>query len=79
MPQNAFILALCVLAVTSCKVTEKDIIGYYKLNRLPKTKLKINSDKIFEFFKSNRNPHLYPFGHPYIKRKDKFGMTKTSL
>jgi len=64
MTKTAFILTLFVLIVSSCMVTEKDIIGSYQLDRFPKTTLKINSDKTFEFSKNNRNPYLHPFDHP---------------
>jgi hypothetical protein len=64
MTKTAFILTLFVLLVSSCKVTEKDIIGSYQLDKFPKTTLTINSDKTFEFSKNNRNPYLHPFDHP---------------
>jgi len=64
MTKIAFISTLYVLLVSSCKVTEKDIVGSYQLDRFPKTTLKINSDKTFEFSKNNRNPYLHPFDHP---------------
>lgn len=64
MTNISFILTLFVIILYSCKVTEKDIIGYYKLDRFPKTTLKINSDKTFQFSKNNRNPYLHPFDHP---------------
>lgn len=64
MTKTASILTLFVLAFYSCKVTEKDIVGFYKLDRFPKTRLKINSDKTFEFSKNNKNPYLHPFDHP---------------
>lgn len=63
MPRTAFILTLLILAISSCKVTEKDMVGLYKLDRFPKTVLKINSDRTFEFSKINRNPYLHPFDH----------------
>lgn len=40
------------------------MIGLYKLDGFPKTTLKINTDKTFEFSKNNRNPYLHPFDHP---------------
>ncbi|MBK6825883.1 MAG: hypothetical protein IPG86_02930 [Chitinophagaceae bacterium] len=64
MTKFAIISTLFVLLVSSCKVTENDIIGSYQLDRSPKTTLKINSDKTFEFSKNNRNPYLHPFDHP---------------
>lgn len=64
MIKTAFIATFFVLLVCSCKVTEKDIIGFYELDKFPKTTLKINSDKTFEFSKNNRNPYLHPFDHP---------------
>jgi hypothetical protein len=63
MTKTASILMLFILFVSSCKVTEKDIVGFYQLDRFPKTTLKINADKTFEFSKSNRNPYLHPFDH----------------
>lgn len=72
MTKTAFISALLFILISSCKVTEKDMIGLYKLDRFPKTTLKINTDKTFEFSKNNRNPYLHPFDHPeeyYAKTK----------
>lgn len=63
MIKAAFISTLFILLVSSCKVTEKDIVGVYQLDRFPKTTLKINADKTFEFSKNNRNPYLHPFDH----------------
>lgn len=63
MTKTAFISTLFILLISSCKVTEKDIIGFYQLDRFPKTTLKINADKTFEFSKNNRNPYLHPFDH----------------
>jgi len=57
-------IILTLILISSCKVSEKDIVGLYKLDRFPKTTLKINSDKTFEFSKNNRNPYLHPFDHP---------------
>lgn len=77
MTRTAFILTLFVLLVSSCKVTEQDIIGFYQLDRFPKTTLKINLDKTFEFSKNNRNPYLHPFDHPdeyYADTKGKWQM-----
>jgi hypothetical protein len=64
MTKIAFILTSLVLLFSSCKVTEKDTVGSYQLEGFPKTTLKINSDKTFEFSKNNRNPYLHPFDHP---------------
>lgn len=64
MTKTAFVSTLLFVFISSCKVTEKDISGLYKLDRFPKTTLKINSDKTFEFSKNNRNPHLHPSDHP---------------
>jgi hypothetical protein len=55
-------------------VTEKDIIGSYKLDKFPKTTLKISADKTFEFSKNNRNPYLLPYDHP----EEFFSVTKGS-
>ena len=63
MTKSVFILTLLIISISSCKVTEKDIIGMYKLDEFPKTTLKLNSDKTFEFSKNNRNPYLHPFDH----------------
>lgn len=58
----------CLLAYSliqfSCKIKEKEIAGFYRLKRAPKTTLKINSDKTFELTRINRNPYLHPFDHP---------------
>lgn len=64
MTKAALISTLLVLVVSSCKVTEKDIIGSYRLDKFPKTTLKINADQTFEFSKNNKNPYLLPFDHP---------------
>lgn len=77
MTKTAFISTLFVLLISSCKVTKKDIVGFYQLNKFPKTTLKINSDKTFEFSKNNRNPYLHPFDHPdeyYANTKGKWQM-----
>jgi hypothetical protein len=63
MTKAALISTLFVLGLYSCKVTEKDIPGLYKLDKFPKTTLQINSDNTFEFSKNNRNPYLHPFEH----------------
>lgn len=63
MTRTAFVSTLLFILISSCKVTEKDIVGLYKLDRFPKTTLKINADKTFEFSKNNRNPYLHPFDH----------------
>jgi hypothetical protein len=67
--EKGMIITLCIatllfLFLQSCKVTEKDMIGVYKLDRFPKTTLNINSDNTFEFSKNNPNPYLHPFDHP---------------
>lgn len=64
MTKIAAISTCIVFIISSCKVTEKDIIGFYKLDHYPKTILKINADRTFEFSKINRNPYLHPFDHP---------------
>jgi hypothetical protein len=64
MTRITFLSALLFFFICSCKVTEKNIIGFYKLDKFPKTTLKINSDKTFDFSKNNRNPYLHPFDHP---------------
>ncbi|MFT3705946.1 MAG: hypothetical protein QM802_26505 [Agriterribacter sp.] len=62
---RATLILICVLVcIISCKVAEKDMAGLYRLDGFPKTILKINSDKTFEFSKNNRNPYLHPFDHP---------------
>jgi len=63
MTKTVFLISIVILAISSCKVTEKDMVGLYKLDRFPKTVLKINSDRTFEFSKNNRNPYLHPFDH----------------
>jgi len=63
MTKTALVSTLLLIIISSCKVTEKDIIGLYKLDRFPKMILKINADKTFEFSKNNRNPYLHPFDH----------------
>jgi hypothetical protein len=77
MTKAALVSTLFAIVLYSCKVTEKDIIGHYKLDKFPKTTLTINSDKTFEFSKNNRNPYLHPFDHPdeyYADTKGKWHM-----
>lgn len=57
------ILVSLFLIIVSCKVQEQDIVGSYKLKHFPKTTLKINSDKTFEFSQNNPNPYLHPYDH----------------
>src|SRR5687767_6287408 len=64
MIKTVSFLTLFVFFLHSCKVTEKEIIGFYKLDRFPKTTLKINADNTFEFAKNNKNPYLHPSDHP---------------
>ena len=63
MTKSICFLTICAFLVISCKVTEKDIPGLYKLDRFPKTTLKLNADKTFDFAKNNPNPYLHPFDH----------------
>lgn len=64
MTRTAIFTILCAIIAVSCKLTEKDIPGTYRLDRFPKTILKIHPDKTFDFTKNNRNPYLHPFDHP---------------
>ncbi|RYE58077.1 MAG: hypothetical protein EOP48_04370 [Sphingobacteriales bacterium] len=64
MTNTIFIATLSVWLISSCKVTNKDLTGLYRLNRFPKTNLTINSDGTFDFSKINSNPYLHPFEHP---------------
>ena len=64
MIKIAYFGTVFILLFSSCKVTENDMIGLYKLDRFPKTTLKINSDRTFDFSKNNKNPYLHPFDHP---------------
>ena len=77
MTKTALVSTLLFFFIFSCKVTEKDIIGFYKLDGFPKTTLKINSDKTFEFSKNNRNPYLHPFDHPDEYYSDTKGIWQT--
>jgi hypothetical protein len=61
---NLFIWKISISLLISCKITEKDITGLYRLDNFPKTMIQINVDKTFEFVKDNRNPYLHPFDHP---------------
>ena len=63
MIKNLYLLIFGILIFTSCKVTEKDAVGSLKLDKFPKTTLKINTDHTFEFVKNNPNPYLHPFDH----------------
>ncbi len=76
MNKTKLTLILLIILVSSCKVTEKDIIGSYKLDGFPKTILKIKADKTFEFSKNNRNPYLHPFDHPDEYYADTRGLWK---
>jgi hypothetical protein len=62
--KTLFVLALLFINIFSCKMTEKDIAGSYTFVTNPKTILKINPDRTFEFSVNNRNPYLHPFDHP---------------
>jgi hypothetical protein len=64
MFKNACLLLSVFLIFISCKVTESDAIGTFRLDRFPKTTLKVNTDYTFEFVKNNPNPYLHPFDHP---------------
>jgi hypothetical protein len=64
MTRTCLISAFSLLLISSCAVTDKDIIGTYSLDNFPKTTLRIKLDKTFEFSKNNRNPYLHPFDHP---------------
>lgn len=64
MTKTAIPLLFLYMLTISCKVSEKDIYGFYKLDYFPKTTLKINSDHTFEFTRMNPNPYLHPFDHP---------------
>lgn len=72
MTKTIYLLIFTLFALTSCRLAERDYIGTYSLDRFPKTRIKINQDKTFEFVKINRNPYLHPSAHPdeyfYITR-----------
>lgn len=53
-----------LLHLTSCKVTESNLSGQYKMKHFPKSVLTIKSDTTFEFIQNYRNPYLLPFEHP---------------
>jgi hypothetical protein len=46
---------------SSCKVTEENIAGTYRLKQYPKTRLILNSDKTFEFTKNLPKPGVTVF------------------
>jgi hypothetical protein len=58
------IILTILLKFTSCKVTESNIVGKYKMDNFPKTILNLKSDTTFEFIQNYRNPYLLPFEHP---------------
>jgi hypothetical protein len=64
MTKTIIVMTLLFFLIISCKVAEKDIPGLYIYEGALKTKLKINSDRTFEFSRNNRNPYLHPFDHP---------------
>jgi hypothetical protein len=64
MIKTTLVSFFLILIILSCKVSEKDMVGLYELNRFPKTTLKINADKSFEFVENYPNPYLHPFDHP---------------
>jgi hypothetical protein len=53
-----------LLHLTSCKVTESNLAGLYKMKHFPNSTLTIKSDTTFEFIQNYRNPYLHPFEHP---------------
>jgi hypothetical protein len=63
MKRKILYLTSILIIWTSCKVTERNIIGTYSLKNYPKTILKLNNDKSFEFIKNISNPYLHPFEH----------------
>lgn len=64
MTRTFITLMFFVVIISSCGVTEKSIVGIYKLRRFPKTTLQINPDSTFEFSQIMPNPYLHPFDHP---------------
>jgi hypothetical protein len=61
---RTIIFIVICFSFESCKLTEKDAIGYYRWEKVRKTTLKINPDKTFQFERNNPNPYLHPFDHP---------------
>jgi hypothetical protein len=53
-----------ILFFYSCKVTDINIVGHYKMNHFPKSTLTLKSDNNFEFIQNYRNPYLHAFEHP---------------
>jgi hypothetical protein len=58
----AFQLIVCFSVILcACRVTEKNIVGVYRLKKAPKTKLVLKADKTFEFVKNLPGPGLEVF------------------
>jgi len=55
------IIFFFLLLLSSCKVTEENIVGTYYLKESPKTKLILKKDKTFEFIKNFLKPGIGVF------------------
>lgn len=55
------VASFSLLFFTSCKITEENIVGTYRLKDYPKTKLTLSKDKIFEFVKNLPKPAIEVF------------------
>ncbi len=76
------IILTILLKFTSCKVTESNIVGKYKMHNFPKTILTLKSDTTFEFIQNYRNPYLHPFEHPddiYFRTTGRWTLQKNYL
>ncbi len=56
MSNRAILTFLLFFLTVSCKVTEKNITGTYRLKEVPKTKLLLHKDKTFSFTKNFAQP-----------------------
>jgi hypothetical protein len=54
-------MILFLLILSSCKITEQNIVGTYRLKKAPKTKLVLKADKTFEFVKNLPKPGIEVF------------------
>jgi len=65
MKKSIYLIAILTqVYLSSCKVTEVNLVGLYKMKNFPKSILIIKSDTTFEFIKNYPNPYLLPFEHP---------------
>ena len=60
---NQILIITCSIILASCGKTIKSVSGIYALDKVPKTRLILNSDRSFIFTKVNENPYLFTSDH----------------